>query len=257
MGISEGYEFTGRGDIVNSYLKQKEETLKRYLDTEDIGSFIMMDATMAMSRAERGWDNDKRPDVAIFEQKWIHVYAKVNTDVADIAFKGKEWEFTHWMGFCPEDVKELLKLKHEWNHLDWENTPEERQTFMRDLWDPQPIGDDDYLKHWQPYFDRRVGNPLCETHDWNHFSGVTEKVKIMLGSSAGRVLLTIQDRYKHGDPKCSFDGAMVTLIFDGTSKNPRGGLQSLCAKRDEALGLIQDAIDNMPKLIEDQEIFIA
>jgi len=241
---------------MNSYLKQKEETLKRYLASGDISSFIMMDACSAMGNAKHGWPKNCRPEIAKFEQKWIHVYAKVNTDVNDITRRGKEWEFIYWMGFAPEDVTALLNLRHEWDNLDWENTPEERQHFLRSLWVPFYM-DENSLTPWQPYFDRRVRQPLCEMHDWKHFSGETDKTKIMLGSGGGRVMMTVQDRYMNKEPESVFNGAWVTLIFDGTSKKPYGGLQGLCASREEAMGLLQHAIDHTPVLERDDQVFIA
>lgn len=238
----------------DSYLRSKEETIKRYLETGDIGSFIMMDATLAMCSAEGGWSNDRRPVIARFEQKWIKVYARVHADVEAICRKCKEWELIHWMGFAPDDVKELLKLHDEWEHLDWENATEERREFLRNLWAPDPCCDE--LPAWGPYFARRVKKPICDAHDWDHFSGVTKSAKIMLGSSAGRVILTVQDRYNRGDPKSAYDGAHLTMIFDGTSEYPRGVLEGLCASREEALGLVQEAIDNMPVMKQDDQVFI-
>lgn len=240
----------------DDYIKGKLATINRYLERRDIGKFIMLDAGLAMSSAKDGWARDRRPAVGRFEQKYIHIYAEVNDAVNAIALKGKEWELTHWMGFAPDDVKELLKLRQEWDDLVWEDADKERREMLRDLWGGDCLSED-YLKPWQPYFDRRTKKALVETHDRDSFSGETERAKIMIGGSAGRVLLTIQDLYKHGDPKASFDGGMVTLIFDGTSKVPRGGVQSLCCTRDEGLGLVQEAIDHMPTLVEDQEIFIA
>ena len=237
------------------YLLDRKDNIQRYLDTGDIGSRIMTHAGLAMSCADTGWSGRRRPAVDKFEQKWIDVYAEINSAVNAIAFKGKEWELTYWMGFCPEDVKALLKLRREWNHFDWENETEGRKKFLRSLWNPD-YEDEKWRKGWQPYIDRRDKEPLCENYE-GAVSAETKHTKIMMGASAGRVLLTIRDRYNKGDPEGIYGGAWVTLIFDQDSPYPRGGFQGLCASREEGLGLLQEAIDYAPTLVRDDEISIA
>jgi hypothetical protein len=259
---------TTREEQNAAYLASKLDAIKRYLDTGDIGSFIYMDACGAIHSLSSPYKSRANPATLTFEKKWIKVYAEVHAAVADIAFKGKEFELKHWMGFCDEDVKALLKLRRRWNHFDWENETKEAGDTMRDLWNPSPDylnperdrSDESYWrKSWQPYIDRRDKKPLQETlaEHRSHLSAELPKMKVMMGASAGRVLLTLQDRFKQGDPESIYGGAWVTLIFDETAGHPRGGLQGQCATRDEAVALIQAVIDDMPKLVEDQEVWIA
>jgi len=82
----------------------------------------------------------------------------------------------------------------------------------------------------------------------------TETYKALLWGSAGRVLLTLQDRYPQGNPNSKFGGAWITLIFDEDSPECRGGVQGYCATFDEAMGLLNAAFDKFPKMKQDDEV---
>ena len=236
-----------------------DENIRRYLESgREIGKFIMMDAALAMSSAKRGWENEKRPEVGRYEQRRIHIYAEINSAVNAIGRKIREWEYTHWMGFHPDDVQKLLKLREEWDNFDWRRETYEakaRAEDLRALFDP-PYHKEDRLASWAPYFERRVKEPLQKVFAYNSFTGKTDKAKFLAGGSAGRYLVTVQDHYGKDDERNSFGGAWISMIFDETAEWPRGGLQSLCATREEGLGLVQEAIDNMPEMAEDREVFI-
>jgi len=249
-----------------AYLASKLDAIQRYLDTGDIGSFISMDACGAIHSLASKYKSRANPTTLAFEKKWIKVYAEVHAAVADMSFRAKEFELKHWMGFCDEDVKALLKLRRKWNHFDWDNETKEAGDTMRDLWNPNPdyidgVSDKDesyWRKSWQPYIDRRDKKPLQETlaEHRSHLSAELPKMKVMMAASAGRVLLTLQDRFKQGHPEGIYGGAWVTLIFDEDSGHPRGGLQGQCATRDEAVALIQAVIDEMPVLKPDNDVRI-
>lgn len=108
-------------------------------------------------------------------------------------------------------------------------------------------------KHWigdkglQGFMRRAPGNGQ---------SAETETFKAMMFATAGRVLLTLQDRYPQGNPKSKFGGAHITLIFDETSPECRGGVQSYCATFEEAMGLLNAAYDNFPTLERDDEVSV-
>lgn len=245
---------------ITERLTGKLESIQRYLKTGEIGSFLSMDATLAMAHAEHGWKGII-PAYAEFSQQWIQVYRRVNTALEEISAKAKEFEFKHWMGFCNEDVEELLRLRHQWNNFDWKHATEKEGDAIRDLWDPHPVSgdfsDESYWrKSWQGYIDRRDGEPLQKTFDGSGCSAELPKMKIMMLSSAGRVLLTLQDRFAQNHPESIYGGAWVSLIFDESSGYPRGGVQGQCATRDEAVSLIQAVIDDMPLLTSDEGIRI-
>jgi hypothetical protein len=94
--------------------------------------------------------------------------------------------------------------------------------------------------------------PYYAASETRGHSGIGNGFKALLWGSAGRVLLTIQDIERHG----LFNGAWVTLIFDETAKEPRGGVQGLCATRDEAVDILRAATDGMPALSPDSNVTI-
>jgi hypothetical protein len=256
-------------------LDYKLADLQEYLETGEIRKFLSMDATLAMCNAGYGW-NRIRPDVAEFQQRWIGAYALVYADITQIMFAAKEFELRHWMGFCDEDVAELTKSYRHWTYFDWHNATEEEGNAIRDLWNPQPWGDDDeasWRKSWQKYIDRRARKPLQEIYNESPTflsnkgnildrlavavgfkaaaAFVDKHLKVSMGSSAGRVLLTMEDRVDRKSPDNVFNGAHLTLIFDETAGWPRGGVQSQAATRDEALGMLKALSDFMPALTSD------
>ena len=254
----------------------KRYDIHDYLETGEIRSHLSLDACMAMCHAESGWKGI-REDCTEHDQQWIKVYALVHADVQAISYAAKEFEFRHWMGFCEADVKELMKDYRRWTYFDWKNATKEEGDAIRDKWNPSPScedGDESYWRrHWQPYIDRRVRKSLQEINRETPGFLSTEKslldrivqaigknpgaalvaqhLKVMMGSSAGRTLLTIQDRLDRKDPDNKFDGARVTLIFDEDAGWPRGGLQGHAATREEAVGMITALSDFMPALYVD------
>lgn len=238
------------------------ERIEHFIKTGEIGSHLSLKATMAVHDARNRWDRI-RPEIAAFEQRRFEVLALVAAHIEDICFKVKEFELKHWMGFCDEDVKELMVLRRRWSFLDWETASDEEKTELRKLWDPLSqqgdLNDDDYWKPgWQKYIDRRrVKKPLQVTclKD-SPCSATTDHYKVMMASTAGRVLITVQDRYPQEDKRSKFGGAWVTMIFDESACYPRGGLQGQCSTRDEGVALVQALIDDMPKMKPDHKISI-
>lgn len=108
------------------------------------------------------------------------------------------------------------------------------------------------LKHWLPTLQRYYKNSPARGH-----SAINEEqgYKALLWGSAGRVLLTLQDARPQGEGK--FGGAVVTLIFDEDADFARGGIQGLCATKDEAMGLLQAVIDTLPEMKSDKEVTLA
>jgi hypothetical protein len=68
------------------------------------------------------------------------------------------------------------------------------------------------------------------------------EMDVLLWGSAGRVLMTFQDKRNVDDPLARYNGANITLIFDETSPTARGGIQSIVATVEEATALLNDAI---------------
>ena len=214
------------------------DDLQEYIKTGEIRSHLSMKASMVMSDASRDWKG-ARAGLAGFERRWLEVYALVYADITAIQFAAKEFEFRHWMGFCDEDVEQLMQEYRQWTFFDWERASKEAGDAMRDKWNPHPKGIKDYDKdqywreHWQQHIDRRDKKPLQEIYKEspsflsNHKGGildrlvqavskvggnysdeeafVAENIDVRLGGSAGRVLLTLQDRVKRDDPKNVFD----------------------------------------------------
>jgi len=265
-------------------LEYKLADLMDYLDTGEIRSGLSAAAHMVMYDNQKWRWSSIDPKIAAFEQKWARIYALVYADCQAIQFAAKEFEFRHWMGFCEADVKALMKSYKRWTYMDWDSTSKEEGDRMRDLWNPSPDGldyttkDETYWgKSWQPYIDRRTRKPLQHTYaESSSFlssegnaldqmaAAVTEgpaerfarHLKLSIGSSAGRVLLTIQDKLARDDPENEFDGAHLTLIFDEAAGYPRGGVQGHAATRDEALGMLKTLNDYMPTLAPDPKLRI-
>jgi hypothetical protein len=235
------------------------EKLNKYRQTGEIGSGLSLHATMAVSHMKSNWER-VRPEWAAFERSHIDICVRVAEAVEDMCRKAKEFEFKHWMGFCDKDVAELLRLRHQWDCFDWEHGSEEEKEKLRALWDPQPnsLNDESYWKPaWQKYLDRRNKKPLKDTClELSPCSATTDHYKVMMMSTGGRVLITVQDRYAQEHKKSKFGGAWISMIFDESAGWPRGGVQGHCATRDEGVGLIQALIDDMPKMKPDKNIGI-
>lgn len=235
------------------------EKINHYIATGEIGSHLSLHAALAMQSAKSQWKRI-RPEVAAFDRANFDVLSKIAGEVQDMHFKMKEFEFKHWMGFCDQDVVDLLRLKRKWEFFDWDNGSEAEAESLRALWAPHPSGNDweNYWKPaWQPYLDRRDKKPLKDVClEISPCSATTEHLKVMMASTAGRVLITVQDRYERTDERSKFGGAWVTMIFDESAGYPRGGIQGHCATRDEGVGLIQAVIDDMPTLKTDKKVGI-
>lgn len=222
-----------------------QQALERYRATGEIGSGLALDAVLAVENAKNKWQGI-RLECADFEAKHILEYAKIKDDLFQMQMAMKEFEFKHWMGFCDKDVLQLLELYREWETCVWDGSNIDRETYLRDLWNPWPEDQD----LWTPFRDRRSRKPLREAiNDYNGWGSTqTPSMKIMLGSSSGRVLLTLQDRFPQGDPQGIYGGAWISLIFDESADRPRGGIQGHCATKKEAIGMIQAITNEMPIL---------
>lgn len=105
-------------------------------------------------------------------------------------------------------------------------------------------------KHWLPKLQAYYQNSPARGHSF-----ATKDWKVLMWGSAGRVLLTFQDAKPQGKGK--FGGAHVTLIFDETADYARGGVQGICATKEEALGLIQVAINGLGDMTPDKDVTLA
>lgn len=242
-------------------LSDLDERLNEYLKTGEISSRLSQCATMAVHDAERNWEGI-RPDRAAYERSKIETLSRIAAAVEDMYYKVKEFEFKHWMGFCDEDVQVLLELKRRWDNFDWKDQSkkaEQEVKKLRALWDTasRDMGTDkDYWKPtWQQYIDRRDKKPLQEFIASPRSAKMDHLEVLMLGT-AGRVLITVRDRYKQSDKRSKYGGAWITMIFDESSPYPRGGLQGQCSTRDEGVGLLQAVIDNMPTLTPDSKVSV-
>ncbi len=104
---------------------------------------------------------------------------------------------------------------------------------------------------WLPRLQKYYQNSDSRGH-----SGNGDGFRALLWGSAGRVLLTLQDLHGVDHPDSKFGGAHITLIFDETANYARGGIQSLCATKEEALKLVKAATENFPVLAPDSEVSV-
>lgn len=104
-----------------------------------------------------------------------------------------------------------------------------------------------WLGKIQSYYSNSTARGHSRTHDG---------CKMMLWGCAGRVLLTLQDKYPQSDRRAAYGGANLTLIFDETSEEARGGVQSLCATKEEALALLQAAMDAPMEFTADKAVTV-
>lgn len=108
---------------------------------------------------------------------------------------------------------------------------------------------------------KEIGNKIREFEEkqwlpihkkyWNgtknrgHSVKLNKNVKALMWGSAGRVLITLQDKTSD-----------VTMIFtdEETQKTPNGGLQGVHGTKEQALKLINTAIDTKFKFSRDDEV---
>jgi hypothetical protein len=86
---------------------------------------------------------------------------------------------------------------------------------------------------------REAKTPLSALGPW---------FKVMVLSSAGRTLVTIQDRYKNGHKKSRYNGAWVTLIQSEDSDRTKAGIQGICGTEEEIVSILRDFIALYRKL---------
>jgi hypothetical protein len=260
-------------------LEYKLSDLMEYLETGEIRSGLSLAASMAMYENQKWRWNSIKPHIAEFEQKWIQVYALVYADIIAIQNAAKEFEYKHWAGFCDEDVKELMKLYRKKEFIDWETATQDEKDAWYALWNPQGLGEgEDNLKAWRPYFERRSRKPVQKAYaespcflsssksiperiaiavgSKKAASFVDKHLKVAIGSSAGRVLLTMEDKVGRKDPENVFDGSHLTLIFAEDEERPCGGVQGMAATREEALGMLKALNEWMPSLATDTNLRI-
>lgn len=228
--------------------------IEHYRKTGELSSGLLLDATLATEDAKHNWQN-RSPDIVEIEKLYLADYQKVMAEQNAIHLKAKEFEFKHWMGFCDTDVAELLQMYQDYSSYRWNREDILQEDFWQNLWNPSPScyrtgSYQDEIFLWEEFFARRNRPALQQTMEAQNYWGSAElsHVKVTMGSSAGRVLLSIQDRFGGNHPESKHGGAWISLIFDESAVWPRGGVQGLCATKDEALGLLQTIIDNMPLL---------
>lgn len=105
-------------------------------------------------------------------------------------------------------------------------------------------------KHWLPRIRKYWNDSSARGHSF-----VTEDWKALMWGSAGRVLITIQDTKPKERGK--FGGAYISLIFDDSADYARGGIQGICATKEEAMALMQVAIDGLGDFTPDNEVTLA
>lgn len=79
-------------------------------------------------------------------------------------------------------------------------------------------------------------------------SGENEAVNVKVWGSAGRVLITVQK------PGTGDGEPHVTMIFDESADYPRAGIQGYYGTQDEALELMEGAINHFPTLQRDDNV---
>lgn len=105
------------------------------------------------------------------------------------------------------------------------------------------------LKHWFGGLQKMYKDSPARGH-----SGHNRVCKVLLWGCAGRVMVTISDRYNKDNKKSKFGGAWISLIFDEDSPTARGGVQGYCATLEEALGLLDASSKDLPALKPDKKV---
>jgi hypothetical protein len=102
---------------------------------------------------------------------------------------------------------------------------------------------------------RELGARLAEldryyqASDKRGHSGETDTYKALLWGSAGRVLLTLQDRERPG----KFGGAWVTLIF-AEGDPAKNGVHGYCGTFEEVMDLLSEATENFPEMKPNSDV---
>lgn len=133
----------------------------------------------------------------------------------------------------------------------YERSQEHLSKVFHDMEDVNKLMKEFETRHWIPW--------LCDFYK-DESGGFTYKgdgFKASLLGSCGRVLLTVRDIYPQENPNSKYGGAWLSLIFADGDKSGNGGIQGLCATKEEAIGLLK-ALIAMPEksLVPDKDLAI-
>lgn len=241
--------------------------LREYVETGEIRTGLLTEVSIAMVHLESAIENNGKPQRQFSSAyaPWIPVISMIHADIQAISLAAKRFELRHWTGLNENDTKFLMSSYRKWSYSPYRYLSEEEKTQLRGLWNPDPTRRADA---WKPFLGRRRQDNIQETYNSQNSrylkangtvldqvaatseeaAFVHKHIKINIGSMAGRVCMEFEDRIDRKSEDNVFDGARVTLIFDETSDNPRGGIQGLAATRDEAVGMLEAVTKWMPTL---------
>lgn len=198
-------------------LAHDQKQIDKYMHDRQIDSHIAIIAVLACMYLEANVDEESiRYEVKQFYNKNRKELLQIKSEVDEICAASKQWECQHWFGGTQKPLtnEEINKRNMEVIKFDKERKP--------------PVAGLQKICY-------QSDGPLLGQH---------EDFEILMLSSAGRVLLTIQD----AKPQGKFNGAWITLVFDETADYPRGGVQGQCGTKDELLALLKASSDNLPEL---------
>jgi hypothetical protein len=191
----------------------------------ELSSGLCMDAQSAVTYIDEFKDTSRlRPDYAEMFMKHIGVYREVHRQITEVYDAARKAEIAVWFGRPDLATDEMVKKSHEWAQ-NWHDRYELE-------WAGKPV----------PTLFELGPNSVKAYYEKSPSAGHSyycDDFKILMLGTAGRLLTTISDTRGQDNPESKFGGAHITLIFDETSKDPRGGVQSHIGTQKELLGLIE------------------
>lgn len=177
---------------------------------------------------------------------------------------GREFELRHWFGLTNEDnIKKYMAYYAIFNVLDKIDLilsdpalrsflPPHAQEIIEDqevrkksieIINPRPLKPlpqslTQLLSEKEPALKEYYKAASMRGH-----SAQLDGFKMLLWGSAGRVMLTIED-----------EKAQVSWVFDESSENPRGGLQSYEGTEAQVIGLLKKAIKSKPVFVSSEDV---
>lgn len=202
-----------------------DEKIKDWGLKGELSSGLCMDAQSAVMHIDEFKDTSRiRPDYAEMWERHIGVYREVHRQIHEVYDAARKAEIAVWFGRPDLATDEWVEKSRAWSQQ-WYDRYE-----LEKAGKPVPTLFDLGPNAVKTYYDKatKAGH-----------SYYCDDFKILMLGSAGRLLTTISDTRPQSDPKSKFGGAHITLIFDETSKDPRGGVQSHIGTQKELLGLIE------------------
>jgi hypothetical protein len=201
-----------------------DEKIKDWGLKGELSSGLCMDAQSAVMHIDEFKDTSRcRAEYVEMWERHIGIYREVHRQIHEVYSEARKAEIAVWFGRPDLATDETVKASHEWSQR-WHDRYqlEKEGKLVPTLFD---IGS----KAVKTYYEK---SPSAG-HSYYCLD-----FKILMLGTAGRLLTTISDTRPQEHPQSKFGGAHITLIFDETSKDPRGGVQSHVGTQKELLDLI-------------------